>query len=152
MPCVPTEYRVSPAVAARLLGALLVCVALLLLGATALVAALNLHTAVLLVPVIVGAALILTAAVLHQRRGWVVRVTDEGYRVQWVRGAGVPAARWKDVEDAVTATVAGAPVVVLRLRDGRTTTIPVQVLAVDREAFVKELQQHLQRGHGMRRL
>ena len=152
MPCVPTEYRVNPAVAARLLGALLVCEALLLLGATALVAALDLHTAVLLVPVVVGLALVVTAAVLHQRRGWVVRLTDEGYRVQWVRGAGVAAARWKDVEDAVTATVAGAPVVVLRLRDGRTTTIPVQVLAIDREAFVRDLQRHLQRGHGMRRL
>ena len=152
MPCVPTEYRVNPAVAARLLGALLVSEALLLLGATALVAAFDLHTAVLLVPVVLGLALVVAAAVLHQRRGWVVRLTDEGYRVQWVRGAGVEAARWKDVEDAVTASVAGAPVVVLRLRDGRTTTIPVQVLAVDREAFVRDLQRHLQRGHGMRRL
>ena len=40
----------------------------------------------------------------------------------------------------------------IRLRDGRTTTIPVQVLAADREEFVRDLQQHLQRGHGMRRL
>ena len=148
----PTEYRLNPAVAARLLGAVLVGVALLVLLATALVAVLDLHTAVLLVPVGLGLAAFVTAAVLHQRRGWVVRVTEEGYRVQWVRGAGVTAARWKDVEDAVTSSVAGAPVVVLRLRDGRTTTIPVQVLAVDREAFVRDLQEHLQRGHGMRRI
>ena len=148
----PTEYRLNPAVAARLLGAVLVGVALLVLLATALVAVLDLHTAVLLVPVVLGLAAFVTAAVLHQRRGWVVRVTEEGYRVQWVRGAGVTAARWKDVEDAVTSSVAGAPVVVLRLRDGRTTTIPVQVLAVDREAFVRDLQEHLQRGHGMRRI
>ena len=148
----PIEYRLNPAVAARLLGAVLVGVALLVLLATALVALLDLHTAVLLVPVLLGLAAFVAAAVLHHRRGWVVRVTEEGYRVQWVRGAGVTAARWKDVEDAVTSTVAGAPVVVLRLRDGRTTTIPVQVLAVDREAFVRDLQEHLQRGHGMRRV
>jgi hypothetical protein len=149
---VPVEYRINPAVAARGMGALLGGVALLVLVTTALVALLDLHTAVLLAPVMSGLALLAAAAVVHQRRGWVVRLTDEGYRVQWVRGAGVTAARWKDVEDAVTATVAGAPVVVLRLRDGRTTTVPVQVLAVDREAFVHDLQQHLQRGHGMRRV
>jgi hypothetical protein len=149
---VPTEYRLRPAVAARLLGAVLVGVAVLVLVTTVLVAALDLHTAVLLVPVLIGIAALATAGTLHRRRGWVVRVTDEGYRVQWVRGAGVTAARWKDVEDAVTATVAGAPVVVLRLRDGRTTTIPVEMLAVDREAFVRDLQRHLQRGHGMRRV
>jgi hypothetical protein len=44
------------------------------------------------------------------------------------------------------------PCVVLRLRDGGTTTVPVGVLAVDREQFVRELQEHLQRGHGLRRL
>ena len=148
----PTEYRVNPAVAARLVGAMLVGVALLVLLTTVLVAVLDLHTAVLLVPVVLGATGVLVAVAMGRRRGWVVRVTDEGYRVQWVRGAGVSAARWKDVEDAVTATVAGAPVVVLRLRDGRTTTVPVQMLAVDRETFVRDLQRHLQRGHGVRRL
>ena len=147
-----TEYRLNPAVAARVMGAVLVVLAVLVLVSTVLVAVLDLHTGVLLVPVLLGLALFVAAAVVHQRRGWVVRLTDEGYRVQWVRGVGVDAARWKDVEDAVTATVAGAPVVVLRLRDGRTTTIPVQVLAGDPEEFVRELQRRLQRGHGMRRV
>ena len=36
------------------------------------------------------------------------------------------------------------PCVVLRLRDGRTTTIPVGVLAVDKDEFVRELQGRLQ--------
>ena len=85
-------------------------------------------------------------------RGWVARLTPEGYRIQWVRGVGSASGRWKDVEDAVTTTVAGAPVVVLRLRDGRTTTIPVEMLATDREAFVRDVQDHLQRGHGLRKI
>ena len=72
-----------------------------------------------------------------------VRLGDEGYRVHWVRGVGVAAARWKDVEDAVTTTRRARPCVVLRLRDGGTTTIPVDVLAGDREAFVRDLQGHL---------
>ena len=148
----PTDYRLNPALAARLMGTALVAVAVLVLLATALVAVLDLPSAVLLVPVVLGLAAFVVAAVVRHRRGWVVRLTDEGYRVQWVRGAGVSAARWKDVEDAVTSTVAGAPVVLLRLRDGRTTTVPVELLAVDREVFVRDLQQHLQRGHGMRRV
>lgn len=148
----PSDYRLAPTVAARLMGICLVLVALLVFASTALVAFLDLHTVVLLVPVALSLLVLVAAIVLWQRRGWVVRVTDEGYRVQWVRGVGVDAARWKDVEDAVATTVADSPVVVLRLRDRRTTTIPVQMLAIDREQFVRELQQHLDRGHGLRRL
>ena len=54
--------------------------------------------------------------------------------------------------EAVTATPQGLPVVVLRLVDGRTTTIPVTLLDVDREQFVRDLQAHLQRGQGLRPL
>ena len=46
----------------------------------------------------------------------------------------------------------GIACVVLHLRDGRTTTIPVAALAADREEFVRDLQAHLQRGHGLRPL
>lgn len=149
---VPSDYRLAPAVAARLMGAVLVLISLLVFVATALVAFLDLHALVLVVPVVLGLVVFVVAALAWARRGWVVRLTAEGYRVQWVRGAGVTAARWKDVEDAVTTSVAGAPVVVLRLRDGRTTTIPVEMMAADREAFVRDLQQHLQSGHGLRPL
>lgn len=132
------------------MGLALVCIALLILVATAAVAFLDLHTVVLVIPVAVGLVLFLLALVLLRGRGWLVRFTPEGYQVQWVRGVGVAAARWKDVEDAVTTTTVGAPTVVLRLRDGGTTTIPVQMLAIDREQFVRELQQHLQDGQGLR--
>lgn len=148
----PSVYRVAPSLAARLTGALLIVVAALVLATTALVAALDLHTAVLLVAVVLGIAGLVAAASTLVRRGWVVRLTDEGYRVQWVRGVGVAAGRWTDVEDAITTTVAGSPVVVLRLRSGRSTTIPVEVLAGDREAFVRDLQRHLRDGQGLRPL
>jgi hypothetical protein len=82
----------------------------------------------------------------------VVRCTDEGYRVRLVRGAGVTEARWSSVEDAVATVRHDVACVELRLRDGRTTTIPVGVLAVDRDQFVRELQGRLQRGHGLRPL
>jgi hypothetical protein len=147
-----TVHRLAPAVAARLLGVVLCAVAVLILVSTLAIAALDLHTAFLLVPVLLTVLVLAANWWVWRTKGWVVRMTAEGYRVQWVRGVGVASARWKDVEDAVTTTVADAPVVVLRLRDGRTTTIPVEVLAVDRETFVREVQEHLQRGHGLRKL
>ena len=147
-----TDYRLAPAVAARVLGVVLVAVAAVILVSTVAVAALNLHTAFLLVPVALTVAVLVANGWVWRQKGWLARLTPEGYRVQWVRGVGTPAGRWKDVEDAVTTTVAGAPVLVLRLRDGRATTIPVEMLAADREAFVRDVQAHLQRGQGLRRL
>ncbi|WP_210439492.1 hypothetical protein [Nocardioides xinjiangensis] len=152
MPTDPaTVHRLAPAVAARLLGVVLCAVAVLILVSTVVIAVADLHTVFLLVPVVLTFLLLLAAWWTWRQKGWVVRLTEEGYRVQWVRGVGVASARWRDVEDAVTTTVAGSPVVVLRLRDGRTTTIPVEVLAIDREAFVRDVQDHLQRGHGLRK-
>ena len=147
-----TVYRLAPAVAARVVGVLLSAVAVLILLSTLAIAIIDLHTAFLLVPVGLVIALLVTAWWTWRTRGWVARLTPEGYRIQWVRGVGAASGRWTDVEDAVTTTMAGSPVVVLRRRDGRTTTIPVEMLAVDREVFVRDLQQHLQRGHGLTKL
>ena len=146
-----TVYRLAPAIAARLVGVLLCAVAVLILLNTVAIAILDLHTVFLLVPVAITVALLVSTWWLWRQRGWIARLTEEGYRIQWVRGVGAASGRWKDVEDAVTTTVIDSPVVVLRLRDGRTTTIPVEMLAGDREAFVRDLQAHLQRGHGLRK-
>lgn len=146
-----TDYRLAPALAARLLGVVLCAVAVIILVCTIAIAALDLHTIFLLVPVGLTIAILLANWWTWRQKGWVARLTAEGYRIQWVRGVGTAAARWKDVEDAVTTTVADSPVVVLRLRDGRTTTIPVAMLAVDREQFVRDVQHHLQQGHGLRK-
>jgi hypothetical protein len=94
----------------------------------------------------------LVGALVLLRRASVVRLDEVGYRVRFVRGAGAEAARWTDVEDVVATTTSGERCVVLRLRDGRTTTVPVRLLAGDTDAFVKDLQAHLNTGHGYRRL
>ena len=147
-----TVHRLAPAVAARLLGLVLCAIAVMVLLSTVAIAVIDLHTVFLLVPVAATVAILVLAWWLWRTKGWVAQFTGEGYRVQWVRGVGTPSARWKDVEDAVTTTIADAPVVVLRLRDGRTTTIPVEVLATDREEFVRNLQRHLRNGQGLRPL
>ena len=99
------------------------------------------------------AALGLAAAAVLLARGWsVVRLDDAGYRIRFVRGVGRSNARWTDVSDLTTAVVSGTPCVVLRLRDGGSSTVPVALIEGDREEFVDELQRRLDAGHGYRRL
>ncbi len=152
-PSPPTSaYRLAPALVVRLMGAAMVTAGLLLLVLTVLVIALDLPTAVLSVGVVALVLVVLATGWLLRRRASVVRLDESGYQVRWVRGAGVAHGRWKDVEDVLATTVAGERCVVLRRRDGSTTTIPVDILAGSADDFVRDLQQHLNRGHGYRRL
>jgi hypothetical protein len=143
-----SDYRLSPALGARLLGSSLVGLAVLVFAVTLVVAVLDLSPAFVGVVAGLGLAAVLVAGHLLTRRAYVVRLGEDGYRVRMVRGAGVRAARWTEVEDAVTSSPRGVDCVVLRLRDGRTTTIPVQVLAADREVFARDVRTHLERSSG----
>lgn len=148
----PSDYRLSAPFAVRMLGLVLAFAGALVLLTAALVAWLSWPPAVLSV-VLVGALLgVLTVGFVLTRRATVVRLDETGYTVRLVRGAGVKTGRWKDVEDVVASTIEGARCVVLRHRDGRTTTIPVGILAAPADEFVRDLQQHLNRGHGYRPL
>jgi hypothetical protein len=146
----PTTYPLAPTVVARFVGLALVLVAVLMFAGTALVAALDLPADLLVALLVVSLVGVGTLAWWLRSRAWVLRCDGQGYAVRLVRGAGVPQARWTEVEDAVTTTRHDVPCVVLRLRDGRTTTIPVGVLAVDKEEFVRELQGRLQAARGLR--
>lgn len=146
------DIRIAPAVAARVVGAALVALALLVLVLVGVSAATSLPTSVVVLVAALG-VFVLGAAGLYLVNGaYVLRLTEQGYRVRFVRGAGVTRARWTDVEDAVTSYVADTPCVVLRLKDGGSTTVPVSVLAIDRERLVGLLQEALERGRGLKRL
>jgi len=149
---VSSDYRLSPPLAARILGVLLAGLGLFVLLLTLLVGVLDLPPLVLGLGLAVGVSVFLLGGYQLTRRATVVRLEEAGYRVRLVRGAGVKQARWTDVEDVVATTVRGERCVVLRLRSGGTTTIPVRMLAGGSEAFVKDLQQHLNTGHGYRRI
>jgi hypothetical protein len=144
-----TTYRLAAPLAARVVGGALVVVAVLVLLATLLVAVLQWSPWVLLVVGLVALVAVLAAAVAVRRRP-LLSISDDGYRVRWVRGAGVHAAAWSEVADAVTAAPAGVDCVVLRLRDGRTTSIPVAAVAADRNALVAEVRERLRRAEGLR--
>lgn len=138
-----SDYRLAPQLAARMLGLSLVALGALVFVVAMATVLLSLPVVVLSVVVVLCVVGVFALGWLLNRRAYIVRTTADGYRVRFVRGAGVTRARWVDVEEAVTDTIAGSPCIVLRLRDGRTTTIPVEVLAIDREEFVRQLQEHL---------
>jgi hypothetical protein len=149
---VSSSDRFSGPFVVRLLGLALAVVGALVVVLVALVAALRLPEGVLAVGFVVAAVAVVALGAAGIRPAVVVRFDQDGYRIRFIRGAGVRQARWTQVEDVVAATVAGARCVVLQLRDGRTTTVPVSALATSSEAFVADLRDHLNRGHGYRPL
>lgn len=147
-----SDYRIAHALIVRLLGALVAGLGAFVLLLALVVGLLGLPSAVLGTGIVLAVLALVAGGVLLLRGVVIVRLDDLGYRVRLVRGAGVTRARWADVEDAVAATVAGERCLVLRLRDGRTTTIPVRLLAGNADDLARDLQAHLDQGHGYRRL
>ena len=147
-----SAYAFSQALLVRAMGLLLLVSG----GAVFVVAVLTVVASVpglvLTVTVVVAAVVVVVGAAWMARLRTMVRFDADGYQVRGLRGAGVKQARWRDVEDAVTTTTAGQDCVVLRLRDGRTTSVPVGVLEVPVQTFVDDLRSRLHRGHGYRRL
>ncbi len=145
------EYGVARHVRARLAGVVLAVLGLAVLVVTVVSVTVGLSRAAAAVLGLVGIVALAAAGLALGRSWWVVRLDDTGYRVRLVRGVGRPAARWKDVEDLTTAFRSGSRCVVLRLRDGSTSTVPVDAVEGDREEFVDELRRRLDAAHGSRR-
>ena len=142
------DYALAPQLRARLMGIALVLVGVLVCAATVLVSLLSLPLDVMSGVVIAVLLAVVALGYVLNRRSWVLRVDPQGYQVRLVRGAGVRAARWSDVEDLATTEVAGSRCLVLRLGDGRATTVPVDVLAGDPDDLVRSLRTRLDRAHG----
>lgn len=148
-----SDYRLSRPLVARFVGFYLVVFALVVFVGTAVVAAVgSVPPDLLVVLLVVGLLGLAGLSGWLRSKAYVVRLDQEGYTVRMIRGAGVKQASWREVEGVDTASPRDIPCVVLRLRDGRTTTIPVEALEVDREQFVRELTAHLDRGQGLRPL
>jgi hypothetical protein len=147
-----STYALAPALRARIMGLSLVAIGLLLAGSALLVVALDWSLDLLVVLVALVLVAIFVLGHLLVRRWYVVRMDDVGYRVRFVRGAGVAQARWVDVADVKAADVAGSRCIVLNLRDGRSTTIPVDAIEGGSTRIGDELRRRLNKGHGIRPL
>lgn len=149
---VASDYRVPQAVLVRLLGITLVLLAGVVFVLAGLVAAFSLPIAVLSVGLVLVVVAVVAAGFVLTRFATVLRLDDVGYEVRLLRNPGVRRARWKDVEDVVTATLSEQDCVVLRLRDGTTTRLPLALVGASPDTLVRDLREHLDRGHGYRRL
>jgi hypothetical protein len=145
------DYGLAPQLRARLMGAFLAAIGVSLLVVTVVVVAFSLPGDVLSGLVILVVIGIFTLGFLLGRRWYVVRLDEVGYQVRFVRGVGAASGRWSEVEDLATSFVANDECVVIRLRNGRSTTIPVNLIEGDREEFVDELKARLRGGTGSRK-
>jgi len=144
------EYAFAPAFRARFMGLGLILLGVVLVAATVIVSLASLPLEIMTAVVVVAVVFVFgLGAWLGRLR--VLRLDDVGYRVRGVRGVGTPSARWADVHDLQTSTVAGSRCVVLRLRDGASSTVPVDVVAGDSEELVREFKRRLDHAHGKRR-
>jgi hypothetical protein len=149
---VPSDYHFRPSLVLRLAGGCLAILGVVLLVASVATIALDGPLTVVMTVTLAGAVVVLGAAVVVTRLAPVLRLDAEGYRVRLIRHTGVSRSRWRDVEDVVTATLRGHDCVVVRLRDGGSTTVPLAVIGADRGALLADLHDHLDRAHGYRRL
>lgn len=138
-----TYYRLAPLVAARFLGAGVVALAVVVFVVTAVVGLTGIAFEWILLVVGVGLVGVLALGWWLRAKAYVVRATAQGYAVRLVRGAGVREARWVDVAELATTTAHGADCLIIRLKDGGTTTVPVSILALDQEQFVHEVKARL---------
>jgi hypothetical protein len=134
------------------MGAVLVLAGVVVVALAVLVAVLGLPAAVLTAGVVAAGVVVAGAGLVLARATSVVRLGEEGYAVRLLRRPGVRRARWRDVEDVVTATLSGHPCAVIRLRNGGTTTVPLTAVDAPPEVFLRDLRDHLDRGHGYRRI
>ncbi len=148
----PVTRPLAPALRARLLGSGILVLGVVVLVAVAATWALSLPDLVVTVVVALAVAALLALLGLLLPAHWVVRLDDDGYRVRALRSTQARAARWSDVRDVQAGTVDGVRCTMLRLRDGRTATLPVDAVAGDPEQLTALIAELLDRSRGYRRL
>jgi hypothetical protein len=142
-----TTYRLAPALGARLVGRSLVTLAVVVVLGTLVgdLAGLGWRLAGVLTSV--GILLVGLWALYLFRRAWAVRLTDAGYAVRFLGGVGASRAAWVEVDEVVAASPDGQPCLVLRLRDGRMTRLPMAALAADRDEFALDVRRRVRDAH-----
>jgi hypothetical protein len=138
----PVELALAPTLRLRLLGTGLVAVGVVV--AIGVLLMWWVHAAEPLVTglVVLGAVGVLALGLLLGLRHWVVRLDKHGYRVRGLRPQ-ARSARWSDVLDLQAVNMTGHRCVVLRLRDGRTTVLPVDAIEGGPVRLTELLTAHL---------
>ena len=144
----PVVYRLAPAVTARLVGLAFLVLAVSMFALTAVILAAGWPPDLIVLILVVELLAVFGAAAWLRVRAYVVRLDDRGYSVRLVRGAGVKDGQWAEVSEAVAAHPRDIACLVLRRTDGTTTSIPVGIIAADRDDFAREVGARLSRSQG----
>jgi hypothetical protein len=142
-----TTYRLAPALAVRLVGRSLVTLAAVVAVVTVVGVVADAGWLPAGWATALGLALVAGWAWYLTRRAWAVRLTSQGYAVRLLGGIGVATASWSQVAEVLAASPGGRPCVVLRLHDGRTTTVPMMALAGDADAFAGDVRRRVRDAH-----
>jgi hypothetical protein len=142
-----TTYRLAPALAARLVGRSLVTLAGLVAVATVVGVLTGLGWAPAGVVAVIGVVLVAAWAWYLLRAAWAVRLTEGGYAVRLLAGVGAAGAAWSQVAEVVAASPGGTPCLVLRLRDGRLTRLPMPAIAEDADVFARDVRRRVRDAH-----
>jgi hypothetical protein len=145
------ELSLAPALRFRLLGTGIAAVGLVVVLGVGLVWVIGAPTVLATGLVVLGGVGVVALGLLLGRRRWVLRLDEDGYRVRLLRPE-VRAARWSDVLDLRAVNVGETRCVALRLRDGRTTTLPVDSVEGGPVQLTALLGERLDRSNGYRRL
>jgi hypothetical protein len=142
-----TTYRLAPALAVRMVGRSLVSLAALVALAT--VAGVLLGSGWVVAGVVAVAGLVAIAAWAWYlfRIARAVSLGDDGYAVRLLGGVGATSASWLQVQEVVAASPGAQPCLVLRLRDGRSTRLPMAALAADADAVAVEVRRRVRDAH-----
>jgi hypothetical protein len=144
----PTStYRLAPALAVRLVGRSVVTLAVLVVVATLVGVLVGLGWLLAGAITAVGLVLVGGWAWYLLRRAWAVRLSGEGYVVRLLGGIGATSAAWSSVDEVVAASPGGTPYLVLRLRDGRSSRLPMAALATDADAFAHDVRRRVRDAH-----
>ena len=144
----PTStYRLAPALGVALAGRSLVTVAVVVAVATVLGLVFGGGWVPAGIVALVGALLATAWGWWLVRRAVAVRLSPERYDVHLLRGVGATGADWSEVEEVAAASPDGTRCLVLRLRDGRVTTLPMAAIAGDPDVFALDVQRRVRDVH-----
>jgi len=147
VPDSPTTYRLAPALGLRLVGRILVTLAVLVVLATLAGTLTGMGWVPAGVVALLGLAATVGWAWYLLRRAWAVRLAPDGFAIRFLGGVGVPAASWSQVDEVVAASPGGQPCLVLRLEDGRMTRLPMAAIAGDPDVFALDVRRRVRDAH-----
>jgi hypothetical protein len=147
VPTPTSSYRLAPALGARLVGRSLVTLAALVLVAAVIGPLTGAGWRLAGSVTVAGLALAGLWAWYLLRVAWAVRLTDQGYAVRLLRGVGATGGSWGEVAEVLAVSRGGRPCLVLRLRNGMETRLPMAALAGEPDSFAHDVRRRLRDAH-----